>query len=229
MLTVNVDVYSLFVFGRTKMTGSSSNINLSNDDDKNLEFLLDAFGSVISAEDMASAYCQAGRDLLKTGEILYNMLGSSSNNNITVSTHDLTSQPASSVGSTGTVSGVSGGNVRSTIATNEPVKINSRPKPRNSGVSVGSISSVIDADYGRLRASTKEARETTKPVKLMSNEIPVSQIWVEKPKSVAVTTETMDKDVELFLLKMLGDGFQLDKEVIKEVVGENLIIQILPL
>lgn len=153
---------------------------------------------------MASAYCQAGRDLRKSCDILYSMLGSTSNNDIHISTNDLTSAPVSSVGvSVGTVS---------------------RHKPRNSGVSVGSISGVIGNDYGKLRASINETRETTKPVKLMSNEFPASQIWDENPQPVNKTTETMNKDVESFLLKMLGDGFQLDMEVIKEVVGENPII-----
>ncbi|KAI3774986.1 hypothetical protein L1987_49553 [Smallanthus sonchifolius] len=35
---------------------------------------------MVSPDDMASAYCQSGNDLHKASEMLYNMLGSSSNN-----------------------------------------------------------------------------------------------------------------------------------------------------
>lgn len=204
---------------------------------------MEAFGSMISFEDMASAYCQAGYDVNKASEILYGMLGSSSSNG-------LTRGPASSVGETvGTVTGVYGANFAS-----EPVAPFSRSKPRTSGVSVGSVSGVIGADYGRFKAKTKKYCEPTKPVKLMSNEIPASEIWVEKPQAVnnapkpvksmssgipvyqtwvekqpvtKAKNETMNKDTELFLLQMLGDGFQLDIKVIREVLGKKLIIQIL--
>lgn len=200
----------------TRMKESSSSITFSNEDDKNLEWLLEVFGSKISPDDMASAYCQAKGDLQKANEILCNMLGSSSNNNTHISTDDLTSPHASSLPSSytsvGTVSGLNG-------AGYEPPRVLSRPKPRNSGVSMGTVAGRIGADYGRSRPLTKQVSEITKPVKLMSSEIPASQIWVEKSKPDHVKTETMNKDIELFLLKMLGDGFQLDMDVIKQVVG----------
>ncbi|KAK9060452.1 hypothetical protein SSX86_021156 [Deinandra increscens subsp. villosa] len=280
------------------MKGPSSNVNLSDADDKNLEFLLEAFGSMISAEDMASAYCQAGYDVNKASEILYNMLGSSSSNDIQISTDDLTRARASPVGVTvGTVSGVNGADyvrsrtltnesatglsfykprtsgvsvgtvsgvigadygkfrattkktcettkpvnlmskefpasqiwvqkpngadyARSRTLTNEPATVLSKSKSRTSGVSVGTVSGVIGADYGKFRTATKKTCETTKPVKLTSKEIPASQIWVEKPKPVKnAPTETMNKDIELFLLQMLGDGFQLDIRVIRDVLA----------
>ncbi|KAI3803485.1 hypothetical protein L1987_31637 [Smallanthus sonchifolius] len=62
------------------MEGPTSNINLSTEDVKNLECLLEAFGSMVSPNDMASAYCRSGNDLHKASEMLYNMLRSSSNN-----------------------------------------------------------------------------------------------------------------------------------------------------
>ncbi|KVH93055.1 hypothetical protein Ccrd_004899 [Cynara cardunculus var. scolymus] len=224
----------------TRMDGPSSSSTCSNDDDKNLEWLFEAFGSKISINDMASAYCQAEHDLRKASEIICNMLGSSSSNDIPISTDDLTSEsavgsdnnpmgksyetrilsqpkPTNSGISVGTVSGAD--TTMSATSINEPPKVLSRSKPKNSGISVGTISGIIGAGYGRSRPSTKEYREITKPVKLMSTEFPVSQIWVEKPQSVNATTGTMNKEIEQFLLKMLGDGFKLDMGVIKEVVG----------
>ncbi|KAI3515263.1 hypothetical protein L1887_14083 [Cichorium endivia] len=78
---------------------------------------------------------------------------------------------------------------------------------------------IIGADYGRSRPLTKKVSEITRPFNLMSTEIPASQIWIEKSKPDNVKTETMNKDIDLFLPKMLGDGFQLDMDVIKEAVG----------
>ncbi|KAJ0865574.1 hypothetical protein HanRHA438_Chr12g0541971 [Helianthus annuus] len=205
----------------TIVKGPASNLNLSKADDKNLEFLIEAFGSMISPDDMASAYCQAGYDLNKASDILYTMLGSSSNNDKYIPTEDSTRAPASSVGVTvGTVSGVNGAyHPTSRTSTNEPATVLSRAKPRTSGVSVGTVSGIIGADYGRYRANTRRNCETTKPVKLMSNEFPESQIWDEKPQSVNnAPTETMNSDIEMFLLQMLGDGFQLDIRVIREVL-----------
>ncbi|KAL7601716.1 hypothetical protein Lser_V15G25123 [Lactuca serriola] len=203
----------------TRMKGSSSGISFSNDDEKNLEWLLEVFGSKISPDDMASAYCQAGGDINKANEILCSMLGSSSSNDLHISADDLVSTTTPADTCVGTVSGVNGSDYARLGIMNEPPKVLYRPKTRNSGVSMGTVSGRIGADYGRSRPLTKEPREITKPVKLMSNEIPASQIWVEKSKPDNVKTETMNKDIELFLLKMLGDGFQLDMDVIKQVVG----------
>ncbi|KAL4558009.1 hypothetical protein LXL04_036205 [Taraxacum kok-saghyz] len=58
--------------------------------DKNLEWLLEVFGSKVSPDDMASAYYQARGDIHKANEILCNMLGSSSSNDTHISTDDLT-------------------------------------------------------------------------------------------------------------------------------------------
>lgn len=204
----------------TKMNGPSSSSTCSNDDDKNLEWLLEAFGSKISIDDMASAYCQAGHDVHKASDIICNMLGSSSSNGIPISADDLTGAPASSVGSDDNSVGKSYETrilsqpkpTNKVISINEPPNVLSQSKPKNYGASMGTVSGIIGADYGRSRASTKEAREITKPVKLMSNEFPIMQ-------PINATRGTMNKDVEQFLLKMLGDGFKLDMGVIKEVVG----------
>lgn len=179
----------------TIMNGASTNVTLSNNDDKNLEFLLEAFGSKLSVDDMASAYMEAGHNLYKACEILYHMLGSSSNDDRPVLIKDLTA---------GTLQ-------------NEPAKVTSRSK--KSGASTGTISGMIGADYGRSRVPAKKTPEVTKPMKLMSHEVPASQIWDEKPQLVDEKNESMNKDVEQFLLQMLGDGFKLDMEVIREVVG----------
>nr|GEV80877.1 hypothetical protein [Tanacetum cinerariifolium] len=201
------------------MNGASTNATLSNDDDKNLEFLLDVFGSKLSADDMASAYMEAGHNLYKACEILYDMLGSSSNNDRPVSIRDLTAAPVSPAGSMGTVGANGAAYARSGTLQNDSTKVTSRSKPKKSGASMGTISGMIGADYGRSRVPTKKTPEITKPVKLMSHEVPASQIWDEKSQLVKEKNESMNKDVEQFLLQMLGDGFKLDMEVIREVVG----------
>ncbi|XP_076887839.1 putative nuclear RNA export factor SDE5 [Bidens hawaiensis] len=206
----------------TIIKGLPSNLNLSNTDDKNLEFLIKAFGSMISPEDMASAYSQAGYDVHKASEILYTMLGSSSQSDTHVPTDGFTRAPAPSVGATvGKVSGTNGaGLARPRGLTNEPATAHSRYKPRTSGATLGTVSGIIGADYGRIKAKTNRTGETTKPVKLFSNEIPASQIWVEKPQTVKnVPTETVNADTVSFLYEMLGDGFNLDIDDIRGVLG----------
>ncbi|KAL4589084.1 hypothetical protein LXL04_001986 [Taraxacum kok-saghyz] len=211
---------SAHYFNRTRMKELSSDAICSNDDDKNLEWLLEVFGSKVTPDDMASAYYQARGDIHKANEILCNMLGSSSSNETHNLIDDLTSTHTSSVGTSMSTAPVINDADYPRLGVYEPPpKALYRHKTRNSGVSMGTVSSRIGADYGRSRPLTRESYEVSKPVKLMSNEVPASQIWVEKSKPENIKNETMSKDIEDFLLKMLGDGFQLDMEVIKQVVG----------
>lgn len=55
-----------------------SSFSYGDEDRKNLQQLLEAFGSVVSLEDIASAYCKAGRDPSFAGDILCNLQASTS-------------------------------------------------------------------------------------------------------------------------------------------------------
>nr|GMD53257.1 putative nuclear RNA export factor SDE5 isoform X1 [Ipomoea batatas] len=61
-----------------KMETLPSSFSYGDEDRKNLQQLLEAFGSVVSLEDIASAYCKAGRDPSFAGDILCNLQASTS-------------------------------------------------------------------------------------------------------------------------------------------------------
>ncbi|VVA38535.1 PREDICTED: putative nuclear RNA export [Prunus dulcis] len=90
---------------------------------------------------------------------------------------------------------------------------------KNSG-SVGPVSGMIGKEYIRPRSSTNESVEVKKPLKLELKEVPVSEIWSEEVEStMPAENSKMHADIEEFLFKMLGEGFKLDMDVIREVLG----------
>lgn len=181
----------------------------TDDDEKKLRKLLDAFGSVISLEDIASVYCETGRDLHCTTEMLCNMKGG---------TAGTSSKPQDNAKN---ISGASSGSLSSNVSENAH-SVNLKPK-RSSAI-MGTVSSVIGKDYIKPRPLTKTFSEKLKPVKLHSEEFPVSEIWEEKKAPTHPSTscgESMVSDVQEFIFRMLGDGFQLEMSVIQDVVGEQ--------
>ncbi|KAL0443519.1 UNVERIFIED_CONTAM: hypothetical protein Slati_2074600 [Sesamum latifolium] len=64
-----------------------SSFSYTDEDQKNLKELLEAFGSIVSLDDIASAYCEAGRNLCFAAEILCNNQGSISGTSSSKSGH----------------------------------------------------------------------------------------------------------------------------------------------
>ncbi|KAK8648447.1 hypothetical protein V6N13_129199 [Hibiscus sabdariffa] len=82
-----------------------------------------------------------------------------------------------------------------------------------------SVAGVIGENYVKQRSSRTDCSDTTKPVKIDSKDLPMSAIWSEEdPSSRTTRNDTTHGDLEKFLFQMLGDGFQLDKSVIQEVL-----------
>ncbi|XP_073122355.1 putative nuclear RNA export factor SDE5 isoform X2 [Henckelia pumila] len=190
-----------------KLEVPSSSSLYTDDDQKNLNYLLEAFGSVVSLEDIASAYCQAGRD-------------------VEVTTNILCSQQDSTVGSStsktleSTESAASTSSGCSSYYPQENAVV-TRSKPKKSSASMGTVSCVIGRQYITPKPQPNESHENHKPPKLNSDDFPVSEIW--KENEVLETTsrgESMNHDMEKFLFKMLGKGFQLDMSLIHDVVGQ---------
>ncbi|KAA8523881.1 hypothetical protein F0562_010304 [Nyssa sinensis] len=195
------------IFGRMKMDALSSSNSYCGDDKRDLEQLLEAFGSMASLEDIASAYCQAGRNVYTASEILCNLQGSTST---CASMDELEGASVSLEQSTDNSFDKPDYAARNSISS----------KPKKCSVSMGTVSGVIGRDYARPRPLKNESCKVTKPLKLNSKELPMSNIWCEKDSpNTAARGETMHKDVEGFLFSMLGDGFQLDMNVIREVLG----------
>ncbi|XP_052177756.1 putative nuclear RNA export factor SDE5 isoform X12 [Diospyros lotus] len=192
------------------MEALTSSISHGDDEQRDLEQLLDAFGSVVSLKDIAHAYCQAGRHLDTAGEILCKIQGSTSS----ASTHASKDEPEH----LSKPSEWSGDNLSDKSRFAERNFITSRSK--NYSASMGTVSSVIGREYARARPSANEVSKVSKPLKLNSEDFPVSEIWGEQVSSNArASVERMCEDIEEFLFKMLGDGCQFDRKVIQDVLG----------
>ncbi|KAF7822745.1 putative nuclear RNA export factor SDE5 isoform X4 [Senna tora] len=180
--------------------------------ESDLNVLLDMFGSAFSLEDIASAYSQARRNVNLTAEILcashetvVDLASSSSNDKLkggtVVKPADLSSAYKSP---------------KCFIEQSESRAGKSKVRP----ASLGTVSGIVGRDYIQPKTLTKRYPEVNKPLKLDANELPASEIWCEKPSpSDTVAKGTISDDVVNFLFKMLGDGFQLDKTKIHEILG----------
>ncbi|TKY71689.1 hypothetical protein E2542_SST00421 [Spatholobus suberectus] len=179
------------------------------DEEKALKCLLDAFGSVFSLEEIASAYCKASRNADLAGEILYEMQGSSSAASAAhdSSNADVRTDEASSESSDGY-----------SLENSSQERKTSRAKVRP--VSVGSVSSIIGKGYVRPAPSPNGSFGGTKPTKLDAKSLPMTGIWREKSKLDVSSSKygQLHQDMEDFLFKMLGDGFQLDRNMIRQVL-----------
>ncbi|KAK6264739.1 hypothetical protein SCA6_020173 [Theobroma cacao] len=269
---------------------------LQYDEEKALTSLLDAFGSVFSLNDIASAYCEAGRNADLAGKILFEMQGSTSSVATDASAckmkYDQTSkscgnksqtyyqanggfivpkengQPLSAAGD------ASNGEVKSDESSESSCGKNSQnycqanggftapkqecqpvsaasdssngeakndgpsesfcsnslqsswqangdlraPKQKRRPVSGGTVSSMLGKGYMKSVPLASGSYPGTKPFKVDSEELPMSKVWGEGLKSSPLKEERLHKDMEDFLFKMLGEGFQLDKDVIRDVL-----------
>ncbi|KAG6641222.1 hypothetical protein CIPAW_09G058700 [Carya illinoinensis] len=154
------------------MEASGSNVPQYDDEEKALKGLLDAFSSTCSLDEIASAYCKAGRNADLAAEVLYDMQGS---------------------GSTST-----------TNASNFEVK-----EEESSESSCGNFSEKLGQENGNPRAPKQKSRPVSGGT--------VSSILVEA-KSGSPVDDPMHWDMEDFLFRMLGDGFKVDRNVIREVI-----------
>lgn len=205
------------------VTSSSTPCDVENRD---LQELLEAFGSAFSLEDIASAYCKARRNVDMACEILCASHGSTSHSDTRISKDKLecassTSSELSSEldGASAMPSEVSFYNVlqSSYHGGRNTRSMKSKVRP----VSIGTVSGFIAKDYSRPRPVTNAYPEATKPRKLYLKDFPFSEIWSEEvPPSTTARNGTVHVDVEEFMFKMLGDGFQLDMNVIREVLGK---------
>ncbi|KAG9441041.1 hypothetical protein H6P81_016895 [Aristolochia fimbriata] len=165
-------------------------------EEKALVALLDAFGSTFELREIASAYCRAEGNVDLAGEILYNSHGENSSS----------SSAASSV--------------KSDDKSTDVVKSSKVSKAKKVTISVGTVSSVIGKGYCRSTASEKHLTKGKKPVKLEVRYPPSQGLNCDPVGSdfAPRTKPPNNRDVEDFLYKMLGDGFQLEMDVIQEVL-----------
>lgn len=232
------------------MESSAIRTSINDNEQKALKSLLDSFASVLSLEDIASAYCKAGRDAAVASEILSQMQESSSRYSVHSSSCDAKSEELSSAVKDEESSETSSDDTlyRSSLANRKAISNNQiwvplstvstsstgkseessessterllensslangkskTKKQRLRPVSVGSVSSVIGRDYMKSKPPSNGSFVAVKPLRLDIKELPQSERY-----------EGMHKDLEDFLFKMLGEGFQLDRAVIRDVLSK---------
>lgn len=190
---------------------SSCSYNNSHDveslETRALAALLDAFHPCFSLEEIASAYCRAGSDLTKAGEILCE--SRESDTGTAVQEQDCATNLAQSEKPL---------HEDSADVSNH---FNSKgTKPKKLTASVGSISGVLGKSYSRSISSKKGLLEPTKPLKWEVKGSMPNDSEVDPPKSDSVRSKQELCDMEDFLSAMLGTGFQLSRDVIREVLGD---------
>ncbi|KAJ4703469.1 hypothetical protein OWV82_023371 [Melia azedarach] len=176
-------------------------------EEKALKGLLETFGSVFNLQEISFAYSNAGRNVDLACEILSDKQANNSASTTQFSTAEVRGKE-SSESSYDNIS-------KNTYCTNgksKPSKTKWRP------VSGGTVSSFIGKDYVKPAQPANAPSQAPKPLKLDSKEFPESQLWGEENKSNPPKDDCLEKDMEDFLFKLLGEGFQLNRDVIREVL-----------
>lgn len=177
------------------------------DETRALRALFDVFGTVCTLEDIASAYCKAGRDVCKAGDILYQQ------------------QESSTSGVSNTQNSEKFPKLEERLDEDCSTNLGKKSlgtKHKKLSASVGSISSVLGKQYANGVSSWRNGIiGTNKPPKIEINEPLTVETDFEAfvPDSVRTNDSINDKDVEEFLFSMLGDGFKLSRDVIRDVLG----------
>ncbi|TYI09665.1 hypothetical protein ES332_A09G089000v1 [Gossypium tomentosum] len=227
----------------------SSLNGLQNDEEEALNSLLDAFGSLVSLNDIASAYCEAGRNPGLAGLILCEMLGipplvatdqsnnEVKNNETSGSSYGKSSQnnsQASEVFTADQPVSAATDECSGKRKKDEPMEsscCNSfqrscqengglrSPKQKARPVSGGTVSSMLGKGYMKSVPLANGSYPGTKPMKVDSKEMPMSLFWGEELEPSSQNEDRMHKDMEDFLFKMLGEGFRLERDVIREVLN----------
>ncbi|KAK9936356.1 hypothetical protein M0R45_013202 [Rubus argutus] len=183
------------------MEASGFNGALKFDEEQALRVLLDAFGQAFSIEEIASAYCKAGKNAEAAAETL------------ALSTTEAKPSGEESSG------GSDDGDIKSIQANGNGNSRASKTKYRP--VSVGSVSSVIGKHYvNKTTSANGSYNGGVKPLKVDSKSkvLPIPESWVEKAESCSSGDNLLHQDMEDFLFTMLGEGFKLERDVIRDVL-----------
>ncbi|KAM1008586.1 hypothetical protein FF1_004966 [Malus domestica] len=188
------------------MEASGSNGASSLADDMALRGLLEVFGDAFSLDQITSAYCKAGKNADAAAEALATSAPNGG---------ETSGLPANSIYKKPPYQENGNGN------RNRNGDGNPRPsKPKYRPVSVGSVSSIIGKQYVKetAPAPANGSNEATKPLKLDSSVLPMSENWVENDESCSSRDELLHQGMEDFLFSMLGVGFKLERDQIRQVL-----------
>lgn len=172
------------------------------DQQRALEGLLDAFSSVFSLEDIADAYCKAGKNATLAGAMLYDMQESTSTSSNSTTSNETRIESSSE------------SSLEVPYPENGSYKVS---KTKTPPASMGTVSAVLGKSYWRPKPMPNRTDGTNKPLKLDRKDLPMSEICGKELGSGK--DDSMHVDVEDFLVKMLGEGFKFDKDMIHQVLG----------
>ncbi|KAM6573903.1 hypothetical protein CsatA_022230 [Cannabis sativa] len=96
------------------------------------------------------------------------------------------------------------------------VSVSERSKYRSA--SIGTVSSIIGKDYVKTAQFKQGYVKANKSMKLNSKVLPVSEPLIREAKLNSEKDDNVHDDMEEFLFHMLGDGFQLERDVIRQVL-----------
>ncbi|KAL9243602.1 hypothetical protein vseg_017471 [Gypsophila vaccaria] len=192
-------------------------------EEKALKCLLDTFGSAFSLQDIASAFYNSGRDPNLAGEILCGTQTNPSTNEINVSSVPSTSKAVSQAPE-------KNGFCETRHANSDSVKAS---MAKRNPVSMETVSGVIGKKYVWRGAQPNGNASEAKPLKVDASEasIPMSltvddSLGLRDANSSRSLDESslkrdvgLNDDVDDFLFEMLGQGFQLERSAIHDVLG----------
>ncbi|XP_050370002.1 putative nuclear RNA export factor SDE5 [Argentina anserina] len=176
------------------MEASGFNGAANFNDEQGLTVLLDAFGPSFTIEEIAYAYCKAGKNAEAAAESLALSAGEDSSGGVVIEKKNNNNNKTTSDNSKGS---------------------KKKKKKKYRPVSIGSVSDVMGKQYvNRTTTSRCNGGEAdTKPKVL-----PMPESWAEKAESCSSGDGVLHQDMEDFLFTMLGDGYKLDRDLIRDVL-----------
>ncbi|XBI94117.1 hypothetical protein VPH35_030820 [Triticum aestivum] len=206
---------------------SSSLASTSDEETRALNALLDAFSCAFSLEDIANAYCRANGDVNKAGDFLTDLqlsmpqsdeVDSSVGTNLPQFGKAVEENSLDNSNQTRNLSCVGKAAEESSVENSSQTR--TREKSQKSSASFGTVSSMLGK--GSARATTAPANTAPgkgKPIKVELPEYMRDDLKTDESDSAPKRETLNNRDVEEFLFSMLGEGFKLNMEVIRDVLG----------
>lgn len=188
------------------MDPSCSSTLQTEDETRVLAALLDAFHPFYSLQEIASAYCRAGSDLKKAGDILCQL--QKGNSSVVHPENDNGMNTLQLEGSFSEDNAKYSNHTRGS-------------KTKKLSATVGSVSTILGKAYTRSTSSKKEMVEATKPLKL---EVRAPSVDELQTGTVQLEEQLDKKGAEEFLFSMLGDDFKISMDVVREVLGNHYFL-----
>uniref|UniRef100_K3YS39 DUF1771 domain-containing protein n=1 Tax=Setaria italica TaxID=4555 RepID=K3YS39_SETIT len=205
---------------------SHSLTSSSDNETRALNTLLDVFGCAFSLDDIADAYIKAKGDVNKAGDFLTDLQLSLPHINAVEPSVETNLPQADKAVEENYMENSSQPRTLSQVdqAVEEKHTENSDQMPeklQKTRAAFGTVSSILGKESARATATANVSSKRDKPLKVELPEYMRDDFKVKSDESDSVPRrETLNnRDVEEFLFCMLGEGFKLSMDVIREVLG----------